>query len=440
MSRDSGGWEARAAGTADPATAPEVGSAAWRTQECNRLLDFGSRFPHPDGGAAWLDEFGLPELTRPVHTWITARMLHVYSLGHLLGRPGDAALAETALTGLLDRLQDSRLGGWVSRIDPSGAVPDEKTCYTHAFVVLAASSATLAGLTGASELLTEALTVWDEKFFDPQANLYVDAWDRSFTTLDPYRGVNANMHAVEALLAAADAAADRKLRQRALSIAERVIRKFARPQQWRIPEHYDAYWTPQPEHHRHQPDHAFQPYGATVGHGLEWARLLLHLEAALGATAPDWLLSAAVALFDRAVHDGWAADGAAGFIYTTDWAGEPVVRDRMHWVVAEAISAAAALHARTSEPQYAEYTATWWRYVDRYIIDHRHGSWFHQLDPSNQPTATVWPGKPDLYHAIQATLIPGLPLAPVLAATLATAQATPIPGNPGASSSLQHAP
>ena len=40
------------------------------------------------------------------------------------------------------------------------------------------------------------------------------------------------------------------------------------------------------------------------------------------------------------------------------------------------------------------------------MLDHVHGSWFHQLDQNNQLMGTVWPGKPDLYHAVQATLIP----------------------------------
>ena len=35
--------------------------------------------------------------------------------------------------------------------------------------------------------------------------MVVEEWDEAFTTLDAYRGVNANMHTVEALLAAADA-------------------------------------------------------------------------------------------------------------------------------------------------------------------------------------------------------------------------------------------
>ncbi len=386
--------------------------------ECDRLLEFGRQFPHPRGGAAWLDDRGRPDLTRPVFTWITARMTHVYCLGHLLGRPGDAELAALGLGALLGRLRDERAGGWFTSIDDEGATPDEKACYTHAFVVLAASSARTAGLAGADSLLEEALEVWQEKFFEPEAGMFADAWDRGFTRQNSYRGMNANMHAVEALLAAADATGDDGLRRRALGIASRMVHDFAEPQGWRIPEHYDSGWHPMPEHNADAPADPFQPYGATVGHGLEWSRLLLHLEASLGDHAPDWLLPSATALFDRAVADGWAVDGADGFIYTTDWNGRPVVRDRMHWVLAEAFAAAAAFSQRTGEDRYAELGRTWWAYAERYLIDREGGSWHSQLNPQNQVIGTVWPGKPDLYHAVQATLIPRLPLAPSLAAAL----------------------
>ena len=48
-------------------------------------------------------------------------------------------------------------------------------------------------------------------------------------------------------------------------------------------------------------------------------------------------------------------------------------------------------------------------YLDGTVLDHKNGSWFHQLDQNNQLIGTVWPGKSDLYHAFQATLIPYLP-------------------------------
>jgi sulfoquinovose isomerase len=403
-------------------SSPDAGIPASALEsECERLLDFGRRFPHPLGGAAWLDTTGQPDMSRPVFTWITARMVHVCSLGHLLGRTRDADLATKALAGLTGRLLDGRNGGWFTSVDAAGESPDEKACYTHAFVVLAGSSASVAGLAGARDLLSEALEVWDRRFFDEMAGMCVDSWNRDFTQLNDYRGVNANMHAVEALLAAADVSGDHALRERALGIARRVALEFAEPRAWRIPEHFDSRWHPRLNHNRDHPDDQFQPYGATVGHGLEWSRLLLHLEASL-ADPPDWLLPAARELFDRAVADGWAVDGADGFVYTTDWDGTPVVRDRMHWVVAEAIAAAAALRTRTGDDRYSRLAATWWAYAEGYLFDRTYGSWHHQLDATNQVIETVWPGKPDLYHAVQATLIPRLPLAPSMATVLATDQ------------------
>ena len=52
--------------------------------------------------------------------------------------------------------------------------------------------------------------------------------------------------------------------------------------------------------------------------------------------------------------------------------------------------------------------ATFAQYVDEHVIDHEGGSWFHQLDKNNHVIGTVWPGKSDLYHAFQSTLIPFL--------------------------------
>jgi sulfoquinovose isomerase len=206
-------------------------------------------------------------------------------------------------------------------------------------------------------------------------------------------------------------------------VADRVITQ-AEAHSWRIPEHYTPSWTPDLRYNADRPDDPFKPFGATVGHALEWSRLLLHLEAAgggsngdQGAGAPqsDRLVLAARSLFDRAVSDGWAADGADGFVYTTDLDGHPVVHDRLHWVVCEGIAAAAALHRRTGEPRYAELARQWWGYAKARVLDLDAGSWRHQLDRFNRPIASVWAGKPDLYHAVQAMLIPQLPLAPGLA-------------------------
>ncbi len=347
-------------------------------------------------------------------------MTHVYCLGHRLGRPGDGELAAQGLSGLVGRLRDADAGGWFTSLDATGQSPDEKACYTHAFVVLAASSARMTELPGADDLLEESLALWQERFFDPAAGLFVDAWDRGFDR----RGCLPRGEQQHALRRGAAGRGRRDRGRRAPRAGAghrpaggpglRPAAALADPGAFR-PGLAAASWTTTST----CPTIPFQPYGATVGHGLEWSRLLLHLEASLGDQAPEWLLRSSVALFDRAAADGWAVDGADGFIYTTDWDGRPVVRDRMHWVLAEGFAAAAALHQRTGEERYADLARTWWAYAERCLIDREHGSWHHQLDAENQVIATVWPGKPDLYHAVQATLLPRLPLRLSLAAALA---------------------
>ena len=378
------------------------------------------------GGFARQRDDGAPA-DGPLELWIACRMTHVYALGTLLGRPGCAPLVDHGLRAIAQTFADPEHGGWFAAVQRDGSVTDEaKAAYPHAFVVLAAASACAAGRPGARTLLDSALAVSERWFWDDDAGMVVEEWDRTFTTLDGYRGVNANMHTVEAYLAAADATGDDVWLNRALRIVERVVHGFARGAEWRLPEHYDATWTALPDYNVDAPAHPFRPFGATIGHGFEWARLTLHTRAALAARKRhkgfDWMLPDAAALFDAAVRDGWAVDGAPGFVYTVGWDGVPVVRERMHWVAAEAICAASALHAATGDARIAAPYQAWWDYVADHVIDREHGSWRHELDAQNAPSATVWAGKADLYHAVQATLVPRLPLAPSLAAALAAGQ------------------
>ena len=396
----------------------------WLDAECRRLLGFGRRIVHPVGGAAWLDDTGAPDLGRPVHTWITSRTVHVFGLGSLLGVEGCEAIAVAALDGLRTTLHDDEHGGWFGAVDADGSpVGTGKSCYAHAFVMLAGSTAVVAGLPGADAFLADATRVFEERFWDDDLGRVVDEWDRAWTAAVPYRGLNSTMHSVEAVLAVGDVTGEPVWHRRAARLAG-LVTDLAATYDGRLPEHFRPDWSVDLELNRDRSDDPFKPYGATVGHGLEWSRLLLQLEATLGDDAPPGLLDTSRRLFDRAVADGWHADGAAGFVYTTDWQGVPVVRDRMHWVAAEAIAAAAALHRRTGEEAYARRYAEWWDYVVEHLRDTTQGSWHHELDPANRPQATVWPGKPDLYHAVQATLLPRLPLAPSLASALAMSRRT----------------
>lgn len=388
---------------------------AWLDAEARRLLDFarGARLPR---GFGWLGDDGAPIAGRPQPLWITARFTHVFALGDLMGVPGSAELCDHGLKSLLEDFADPEHGGWFAELQDGRPSRTDKEAYSFAFVVLALSSTAVAGRRGALDALRGALRLVSERFWIEDEGACCEAWDRDWTTREPYRGANANMHTVEAFLAAADATGETIWRDRALRICERLI-GVARDHDWRVIEHFDDAWTPLPDYNTDAPDHPFRPFGVTPGHGLEWARLLIALHGG-EASSPGWLIEAAKGLFARAVGDGWAEPG--GFVYTTDMQGAPVIDRRFHWVTTEAIGAASALQDATGDPVYEAWYRRAWDFAAGHLIDRDQGSWRHELGADLKTVAGTWSGKPDVYHAFQATLIPRLPQHGGLAGALKT--------------------
>lgn len=375
---------------------------------CNELLGFGHKFPSPGGSSYYLGDDGTPWKERNRETWITSRMAHVYSIGTMLGHEGSEELVDAALKGLRGELHDVKNGGWYAGLTADGNIVENKQCYAHAFVILAATSGMLAQRPGAEELLQDALKLYDLRFWNEEEGLSCDTWNTEFTVLDEYRGINANMHTVEAFLAVADVAGKEEYRVRAGRIIDRVT-GWAADNNWRIPEHFTKDWVADLECNKEKPDDQFKPYGATPGHGIEWARLITQWALSTykeDKEAAGKYIEIAENLYNRAVEDAWNTDGAPGIAYTTDWNGNPIVHDRMHWTLAEAINTSATLYHVTKKQKYADDFAEFMEYLEDKIHDHVNGSWFHQLDRNNNVIGTVWPGKSDIYHALQATLIP----------------------------------
>jgi mannose/cellobiose epimerase-like protein (N-acyl-D-glucosamine 2-epimerase family) len=416
-------------GATSPATRLSEADLEFLVAQTTSLVEFAQLSPHPDGGFAWLDDDGHPLLDRPVELWISCRMIHVLALAEILGDASCQPLVAAGLEALRTRLHDEVHDGWYAAVTTgsdgaSQPSDDTKAAYAHGFVVLATASAAAAGHDDARPLLDAALAVFDRYLWRDADGLAVDVCDRTFEHVDPYRGVNANMHTVEALLAAHDVTGDEIHLQRAMSIISHVVHDFARGEGYRLPEHYDEQWHPLLDYNRDQPRDRFRPYGVTIGHLMEWARLALHARTALRRTGTDasdvedWLLEDARALFARGVEDGWQErtdEHAEGFVYTTDFEGRPVVEDRLHWVVTEAIATAwtlALVMDEAGSPQDAQAYRLWYdRWVEHaraYFVDETRGSWHHELDPQGRPSSQVWEGKPDVYHAYQAMLLPRL--------------------------------
>ncbi len=389
----------------------------WSLRQAGALVQFFSGMLTPEGWFGDLDDDGrvvAPGTGGPCQDVLTvARAVHTYSVAHLLGLPGTDHIVKEGLAALWERHRDPVSGGYFATVGPEGPVSPLKSAYNHAFVLLAASSAMAAGY-AARELYEDALAVIDEHFWSEREGTSSEAYARDWTEVEAYRGANSNMHMTEAFLAAAEAGDRPQLAERAMRTASALIDGHARANGWLLPEHYTLDWEPVLGYNRERMDDRFRPYGATMGHSVEWSRLLLAAGLATGRTDEPWCLPAARALFAKAVEVGWDNDHG-GLAYTVDWDGGPANPDHYWWPVAEGIGTASYLLRLTGDPSYEEWYRRFWDYASTVLVDHQRGGWYAIFDSENRRKTQPWGGKPDVYHAFQACLLPVLPVAPSLA-------------------------
>jgi len=379
------------------------GHRAWLAGQAEALFRFFE--PHsldPKGGFAALDAAGEPiaeDMARPLHA--TTRFVHCFAIGMLLGRPGAADFVDHGIESILTKHRDSRHGGYFWSFDADGPLEREKLAYGHAFVLLAASSAKIVGHPQADRLLADISELLETRFWEKSPGATKEEFRDDWSPFSDYRGQNSNMHLTEALMAAFEATGERSYLDKAESIATLILARGAGNAGWRVPEHYRADWSVDAEY---SGSVMFRPYGYTPGHALEWARLSLQLWA-LGGRRLAWLPDASRNLFSQALAQGWDPVHC-GLYYTTEHDGSPRVRDKLWWPVCEGIGAAHFLGSLDGDAETERNYRRLWDFASRALIDRRRGGWYPQLDDDLTPVDRFFVGKPDMYHALQACLIP----------------------------------
>jgi sulfoquinovose isomerase len=385
---------------------------AWLFQQADDLFAFfEKRSIDPLGGFFDLDVEGNPissgipldeARSRGIHT--ATRMVHCFAIAYLLGRPGADAIIDHGMQSLWKNHRDSKEGGYFWTVDYDGPTDDTKQAYGHAFVLLAASSAKVAGHPDADRLLADVSSVLRERFWEEEHGAAAEQFTRDWKSFDGYRGQNSNMHLTEALMAAFEVTGETTYLGMAERIADLIIRRHAAQNAWQLPEHFTAAWLSNREYSGHP---VFRPYGTTPGHWLEWSRLLLQLWE-LGGRKLGWLRDAAKNLFREGIKQGWDVE-EGGFYYTLEWDGSPRIRDRYWWPCCEGIGAAAFLNVIDGDILYETWYRKIWNFSAMHFIDRDRGGWHPQLDEHLKPNTNPFYGKPDIYHALQACLIPLFP-------------------------------
>lgn len=360
----------------------------------------------------------LPDRVQQLHS--TTRLVHSYALGHLAGHPGCETVIDRGMAYLASHHRDPDHGGYVWSVEGDRVVDGRKLAYGHVFVLLAGASARLAGHPDADRLIDDVTTVLEARFWEEEPGLLADEWNRDWTPFSGYRGMNANMHGVEALLAAFEATGREIHLHRAGRILDTFMMRMAPAQGWRLPEHYTQDWQIDPDY---AGDPMFRPAGTTPGHSFEMARLLLQYWDLCGRPATG-APEIARRVTETALADGWD-EARGGLIYTLDAGGRPANTTRYWWPVTEAIGVLASLIKIDPQPGDEAWYRRLWNFADRHFIDHSHGGWFPEIDDAGRPAATQFIGKPDIYHALQAALLPLAPGVSRAGAGLAGLLATP---------------
>ncbi|WP_330629491.1 AGE family epimerase/isomerase (plasmid) [Thioclava litoralis] len=370
---------------------------AWLREDAERQLRFFLASLKGRGRFAVLDHAGQP-IPGPQELHTTTRLIHSYSLGLSLGFAEGADMVDAGMGFVWRAHRDAKRGGFFHAVR-SGVADGTKKAYGHMFVLLAAASAKRAGHPEADRLLADVAEVLEQRFWDEGAGLFVEDWSEDWAHLDKYRGMNANMHATEAHLAAYEATGEALFLVRAGRLIDVFIRRIAPRYNWRIPEHYSERWEVD---RGYEGDPVFRPAGTTPGHSVEWARLVLQYWDLRGRVDED-LPEAARCLVEEALRLAWGRRG--GFVYTLDFDGQVDRNARYWWPVCEGIGAISAL-LKTGTFAGEEWYRRLWAFAAAHLVDQARGGWYPELGADDRPVEGQFKGKPDIYHALQADLLP----------------------------------
>ena len=270
--------------------------------------------------------------------------------------------------------------GYIWLISKDGVEDATNHCYGLAFVIVAGSTALLAGVEAGRKTLESAWDLMEAHFWDAEAGLYRDEANADFSVVGEYRGQNANMHSCEAMLWAYEATGETRFLDRAGLLASNITQRQAAKADGLVWEHYDANWEVDWEYNKDDAKNLFRPWGFQPGHQTEWAKLLLILNR---HRPMDWLIPRAKELFDRALESSWDAENG-GINYGFAPGGSVCDGDKYFWVQAESFAAAALLAKATGDAKYTEWYEKIWEYSWEHMVDHEYGAWYRILTQDNQ--------------------------------------------------------
>ncbi len=174
-------------------------------------------------GFGWLGNKGQIKEENGTYLWITARMLHVYSVAAAMGRPGAYSLVDHGIKAMNGALRDKKVWRLVCRANDEGVVDASKQGYQHFFALLVLPAPSLPVIRKRASCSITPLKL-SRNTSGAKKSRCAGVGTKPFSKTEEYRGGNANMHAVEAFLIVYDVTHDKKWLDRAIRVASVIYR------------------------------------------------------------------------------------------------------------------------------------------------------------------------------------------------------------------------
>jgi len=326
------------------------------------------------GFRGYVSDEGVADPAAPKGGVLCARILWTYAAAlRRTGDPSHRRMADRAFDELRRRFWDPVHGGTFWMIDAAGRpLADRKQTYALAFSLYALAEYHRA--TGDADALEKAVALYrsiEVHAGDAEHGGYWEARGRDWRSLEDVRlsekdlnapkSMNTHLHVMEAYASFLRARDDRGLRERLRALVALHLDRIVDPRAGHLLLFFDAAWAPLSRM-------------VSYGHDIEASWLLVEAAEVMDDRAlVERARTAAVALARVALAEGF--DAVHGGLFAERHEDGRLDDEKHWWMQAEAVVGFLNAFELTGEEAFLDAAERTWSFVDRFLVDRRHGDW-----------------------------------------------------------------
>jgi cellobiose epimerase len=315
---------------------------------------------------------------------LNTRILWTFSKAfNVLGKNEFLVLAQRAYDYINKYFKDPEFNGVFWELDHKGQpLNTRKYCYTQGFWIYALSEYYKASKDPKSiELALDIFSIIENKALDKTKNGYVEAFDRDWSItgdvrisekdLNENKTYNTHLHLLEGYTALYLATKNERVKKSLENLVKLMLDKFINPVNNHFLLFFDDDWN-------------LKSDLVSYGHDIEGTWLLW--EAVKCLESPEFekkTLPVILKIVDTVAKESIDSDG--GQFYEGNAREGVKDTDKHWWPQAESVVGFLNTWQLTGNDKYFKLAANSWKFIDKFISDHKSGEWFWKVSKNGIP-------------------------------------------------------